>query len=105
MQADRSALEEGRSAAVAKACRLIEQAEDEPSLADLADHAGMSRYHFHRVFKAHTGVTPKAYAMAQSNPTRTGRSYQNRVGYGAIYAAGYNSGGRFYSSATRAASE
>ena len=36
-----------------------------PTLDELARKAGMSPYHFHRVFKAVTGVTPKAYASAQ----------------------------------------
>ena len=35
-----------------------------PSLAELARRAGLSAFHFHRVFKAVTGVTPKAYAAA-----------------------------------------
>src|SRR5690348_11621467 len=58
------ALAERQAEAVAKACRLIEQAEELPSLDKLAKAAGMSRFHFHRVFKAATGVTPKAYAAA-----------------------------------------
>ena len=49
----------------ARACRLIESAEEAPDLAALADAAGMSRYHFHRVFKAAIGLTPRAYATAQ----------------------------------------
>src|SRR5690348_9294490 len=53
------------AAAVAQACRLIETAEEIPSLEALAEAAGMSRFHFHRVFKAVTGLTPKAYAAAQ----------------------------------------
>ena len=57
-------IEERRTAAVARACRLIESAEEVPDLATLADEAGMSRYHFHRVFKAATGLTPRAYASA-----------------------------------------
>src|ERR1700720_2721278 len=48
----------------ASACRLIESSETPPSLALLAQHAGLSTYHFHRVFKAATGLTPKAYASA-----------------------------------------
>ena len=51
-----------QAAAVAAACRLIEEAEEVPSLDTLAQAADMSRFHFHRVFKAVTGVTPKAYA-------------------------------------------
>ena len=51
-----------QAAAVATACRLIEAAEEVPSLDVLAQSADMSRFHFHRVFKAVTGVTPKAYA-------------------------------------------
>ena len=59
-----AALAERQAAAVAKACRLIEAAEEMPGLDALAKAAGMSRFHFHRVFKAVTGVTPKAYADA-----------------------------------------
>jgi AraC family transcriptional regulator of adaptative response/methylated-DNA-[protein]-cysteine methyltransferase len=90
-------IEERRSAAVAKACRLIEQAEREPSLEELANYAGMSRYHFHRVFKAHTGVTPKAYAAAQRAQRLRAQLTQKGAITRAIYAAGYNSNGRFYS--------
>jgi AraC family transcriptional regulator, regulatory protein of adaptative response / methylated-DNA-[protein]-cysteine methyltransferase len=55
---------EAHAALVANACRSIEEAEEAPSLVALAQAAGMSRFHFHRVFKAVTGVTPKAYAAA-----------------------------------------
>ena len=54
-----------QAAAVAKACRMIEEADEGLSLAVLAKAAGMSRFHFHRLFKATTGVTPKAYADAR----------------------------------------
>ena len=49
---------------MAEVCRLIEAAEEIPSLDELAAKAGLSPHHFHRVFKAVTGVTPKAYASA-----------------------------------------
>lgn len=45
-------------------CRFIENAEQEPSLAELAEYSGISRYHLQRLFKAATGLTPKAYARA-----------------------------------------
>jgi AraC family transcriptional regulator of adaptative response/methylated-DNA-[protein]-cysteine methyltransferase len=90
------ALAERQAAAVAKACRLIEQAEEMPSLAALAKAAGMSRFHFHRIFRAVTGVTPKAYADAH----RAQRVRDALVSSGsvteAIYGAGFNSSGRFY---------
>src|SRR5258708_11505724 len=46
---------------VARACRLIEKSEEEPSLADLAETAGRSPSCFHRRFKAVTGLTPTDY--------------------------------------------
>jgi AraC family transcriptional regulator of adaptative response/methylated-DNA-[protein]-cysteine methyltransferase len=57
-----TSLAERQAAAVVKACRLIEEAEEPPNLEALAKSAGMSRFHFHRVFRARTGLTPKAYA-------------------------------------------
>ena len=86
-------------AAVAQACRLIEQAETAPSLAELADAVGISRFHFHRVFKAATGITPKAYADAdRARRMRTALDERDTVTE-AIYDAGFNSNGRFYASA------
>ena len=56
-------LAERQAAAVAQACRLIDAAaglaEQAPDLDSLARAVGMSRFHFHRVFKAHTGITPR----------------------------------------------
>lgn len=82
--------------AVAKACRMIEEAEEAPALADLAAAAGMSPYYFHRVFKAVTGVTPKAYAAAHRNRLVREELSQIQSVTDAIYGAGYNSSGRFY---------
>ncbi len=85
--------------AVAKACRLIEAAEDIPSLNDLSAAVGISPYHFHRLFKAATGVTPKAYADAcRAARLREGLGTSQTVTE-AIYDAGFNSSGRFYENA------
>lgn len=87
---------EQHAAAVAKACRLIDSADDPPTLDALAAAAGMSRFHFHRVFRAVTGVTPKAYADARrSNRVREELAHSRTVTE-AIYGAGFNSSGRFY---------
>lgn len=51
--------------AVARACRMIDEAEEIPDLAALAAAAGLSPFHFHRVFRAVTGITPRAYASAR----------------------------------------
>ncbi len=87
------------AAAVAKACRTIEQAAAMPSLAALAQAAGMSRFHFHRVFKAQTGVTPRAYADAQRARRVRGELARGETVTRAIYGAGFNSNGRFYATA------
>jgi AraC family transcriptional regulator of adaptative response/methylated-DNA-[protein]-cysteine methyltransferase len=86
---------------VARACRLIERAEQEPKLDVLAEAAGLSPYHFHRVFKAVTGVTPKAYATAhRQKRVRKNLERSNSVTE-AIYDSGFSSSGRFYADATQ----
>ena len=93
-------LAEQRAAAVARACRLIETSEALPNLALLARAAGMSRFHFHRVFRTVTGVTPKAYAAAhRARRVRDELSRSNTV-TDAIYGAGFNSNGRFYATSS-----
>jgi AraC family transcriptional regulator of adaptative response/methylated-DNA-[protein]-cysteine methyltransferase len=71
-----------------------------PSLASLAESAGMSRFHFHRTFKAVTGITPRAYAAA--NRARRVRKALRRGASvtEAIYDAGFSSSGRFYEAST-----
>ena len=81
---------------IAALCRTIENAEQTPSLAELAAQSGLSAYHLHRVFKAITGLTPHAYARAQ-RAQRLRRELPHSASVTeAIYAAGYNSNGRFY---------
>ena len=82
---------------VAQACRRIEAAEQPPSLDDLARQAGLSPFHFHRVFKAATGLTPKAYADAhRANAVRTSLARGSSSVTEAIFDAGFNANSRFY---------
>ena len=90
------ALSEYYADKIAGACRSIESAAETPGLDALAREAGMSQFHFHRVFKKITGLTPKAYAVAhRGDRVRLELSRRNTVTE-AIYQAGYNSNGRFY---------
>lgn len=93
---DQAPLAERRAAVVARACRAIEAAEEPPTLEALAQDAGMSAFHFHRVFKAATGLTPKAYADARRAELVRQALGESETVTEAIYDAGFNSGGRFY---------
>ena len=87
---------------VTKACRLIESQERAPTLDELARAVGMSPFHFQRTFTRLTGLSPKAYAAAhRAKKVRSALSRSGSV-TGAIYAAGYNSNGRFYAHAAQA---
>ncbi len=93
-------LAEQHAASVARACRLIETSEALPNLEQLAQSAGMSRFHFHRTFKNLTGLTPKAYATAhRARRIREELPHAGTV-TDAIYGAGFNSNGRFYAGAS-----
>ncbi|HEX8573238.1 MAG TPA: bifunctional DNA-binding transcriptional regulator/O6-methylguanine-DNA methyltransferase Ada [Allosphingosinicella sp.] len=87
------------SAAVEAALRLIEESDEPLSLDSLAASAGYSPFHFHRLFKRATGVTPAAYARGKRarNMTQT-LAAEGRV-TDAIYDSGYSGPGRFYAAA------
>lgn len=86
-------------AQVVQACQRIEAADSPPSLALLAREAGMSPHHFHRIFKAVTGLTPKAYAAAlRGRRLRQQLDQQDSV-TNALHEAGFNSSSRLYEAA------
>ncbi len=85
-----------RVALVTRACRLIEQAEDVPSLDRLARAVKRSPGSLHRLFKAITGLTPREYASARQATRVRERLAAAVTVTDAIYDAGFNSSGRFY---------
>lgn len=91
---------EATVARIAAACRRIEGATEPPSLAELATQAGLSTFHFHRLFKAATGLTPKQYADAhRAGRVRDALSRADAKVTDAIFDAGFNATGRFYEQA------
>lgn len=90
---------ERHASLVAALCRHIEAAEQPPSLDALAAQAHMSPHHLHRVFKAITGVTPKAYADAhRARKVREALGSGQRVSE-ALHDAGFQAPSRFYEGA------
>jgi AraC family transcriptional regulator of adaptative response/methylated-DNA-[protein]-cysteine methyltransferase len=84
---------------VTAACRIIEARDQVPKLRDLAAKIGMSEFHFHRVFKSITGLTPRQYAAAhRANRVRAHLEKDGTV-TNAILDAGYGSSSRFYEQA------
>ncbi|MCB5189940.1 bifunctional DNA-binding transcriptional regulator/O6-methylguanine-DNA methyltransferase Ada [Methylobacillus arboreus] len=80
---------------IMEACKLMEKNPD-IQLPQLAAKLGISQFHFHRVFRAMTGVTPKQYATAiRLRRVKTGLQQGTNV-TDAIYDAGFNTPGRFY---------
>lgn len=93
---DQASPAEQYAATITESCRLIEASEETPCLDQLAHHAGLSTSHFHRQFKAITGLTPKAYAVAHRAKRVRRELDRSHTVTEAIYDAGYNSDGRFY---------
>jgi AraC family transcriptional regulator, regulatory protein of adaptative response / methylated-DNA-[protein]-cysteine methyltransferase len=89
-------------AAVERACALIRARDTLPTLAELAEAAHVSPFHFHRVFKQVTGTTPREWGRAH----RLGR-FAERLDAGdgiaeATYAAGFGASSRAYATAPTA---
>jgi len=87
------------AALAAQACRAIEQAETAPTLEALARQAQLSPFHFHRLFKAETGITPAAYAAQVKDRRAKAALDEGASVTAAVYDAGYGSSSRFYEAA------
>lgn len=98
---DRPSLSEQHAAIVTEICRLIETSSRVPALEELAGRAAMSPFHFHRVFKAVTGLTPRAYAAAHRGERVRRELGKSSTVTAAIYESGYASNGRFYGESER----
>ena len=52
---------------IRKACRMLQSLPDNaplPGLERMAKETGLTKHHFHRLFKRETGLTPRDYALA-----------------------------------------
>src|ERR1700674_2976832 len=90
-----------QAAIVARACKLIVEAEEPLSLDALAGAIGIRPWHFHRVFKSMTGLTPKAYAAAHRAKRMREELSRRGTVTSAIYNSGFNSNGRFYAESNK----
>jgi AraC family transcriptional regulator of adaptative response/methylated-DNA-[protein]-cysteine methyltransferase len=81
---------------VRDACAFIEAEEEIPSLDTLAARSGYSRFHFLRMFRDHTGLTPRSYAEGvRARRLQAALSKGERVA-DAVAGAGYGSESRVY---------
>ena len=78
-------------------CRYIEKHSAERlDLATLAAHAGLSRFHLQRSFKAAIGVTPRQYLEAHRMSTLKRELRHAKDVTEAVYEAGFGSSSRVY---------
>ncbi len=87
------------AASLERVYRLLAEAEETPSLEAMANAAGYSPHHFHRLFKRATGITPAAYYRSlRARRAEAALAANGRI-TDAIYDAGYSGPGRFYADA------
>ncbi len=81
---------------VRDASTFIELSEDIPSLDTLAKRSGYSRFHFLRMFRDHTGLTPRSYAEGvRARRLHAALADGDRVA-DAVAGAGFGSESRVY---------
>jgi len=84
-------------ARIARAIRYIEaRFREQPRLADIADHAGLSEFHFNRLFRRWAGVTPKQYLAFVTGNAAKGALFTQPSVLDAAYSVGLSGPGRLH---------
>lgn len=96
---DGASIDTENAAMIERACRRIEAADACPSLAALSEEAELSPGHFHRLFKAATGLTPRGYAAARRGARLRDRLASGSTVTAAAHDAGFGSSARLYADA------
>jgi AraC family transcriptional regulator of adaptative response/methylated-DNA-[protein]-cysteine methyltransferase len=86
---------------VERACRILDDAAERLTLADLGRRLGVSPAHLQRVFRRVAGISPRAYAeVRRTRRLRAGLRRGASVSH-AVYDAGYGSPSRVYEGRSR----
>lgn len=101
-QPDKLAPELQRAERVTQACRIIETSNSPLTLNELASQVAMSPFHFHRLFKSVTGLTPNAWQKALRTQRLREQLAQGETVTRAVFDAGFQSGSNFYQQANAA---
>ncbi|MEJ1960234.1 MAG: methylated-DNA--[protein]-cysteine S-methyltransferase [Gammaproteobacteria bacterium] len=84
-------------ARIARAIRFIdEHFREQPRLEDVAAHAGLSEFHFNRLFRRWAGVTPKQYLAAVTGAAARDALAGNASVLDAAYSVGLSGPGRLH---------
>ena len=75
---------------------LDERSREQPSLADVAAHIGMSESHFQRMFTRWAGISPKRFLQFQTVAHARALLAESRSLLDATYEAGLSSAGRLH---------
>lgn len=101
-QPDKLAPERQRAERITQACRILQESADPVTLEALAAQVAMSPFHFHRLFKSVTGLTPNAWQKAMRAGRLRDELAQGETVTRAAFDAGYQSGSHFYQQADAA---
>jgi len=82
---------------IARAIRFIEaRFRDQPGLAEIASHAGLSEFHFNRLFRRWAGVTPKQYLTFVTGKAAKSALHTQPSVLDAAYSVGLSGPGRLH---------
>ena len=101
-QPDKAPLHQQRVERIRRACELMDAREETITLEALAQEMAMSPYHFHRLFKSVTGLTPRAWQTARRHQRLRDALTQGEAVTPAYYQAGFGSGSSYYRDADSA---